>query len=72
MPDEPLQIETGRRAKPACPRCGSAMILIGRLTDRFGNAVHFSLEEEDGILRAIGSVKSCYCNDCGEVTLTLA
>jgi ribosomal protein S27AE len=71
MPDETLQAETGRRARPVCPRCGSDMVLIGRLADRLGNAVFFSVAEGDGFSRALGTVRSCYCNDCGEVVLTI-
>jgi hypothetical protein len=68
---EPLKIGTGGRLKPTCPRCGSTMILIGLLTDAYGNAVQFTLPDESGHTRALGNVRSCYCNDCGEVTLTL-
>lgn len=71
MGDEPLTIGTGGRVRPTCPRCGSAMIVIGRLTDATGNAVGFAATDADGHARPMGIIKSCYCNDCGEVTLTL-
>lgn len=68
MADDPLTIRTGRPVRPTCPRCGSAMIVIGRLTDAHGEPVRFSREGASDL----GSVRGCYCNDCGEVTLTLA
>jgi hypothetical protein len=47
------------------------MILIGRLIDAQGNPVQFGPLDADGFTRPMGNIKSCYCNDCGEVTLTL-
>lgn len=48
------------------------MILIGRLTDEGGRSVRFTAEGANGPPREMGVIRSCYCNDCGEVTLTLA
>lgn len=69
MPDEPIAIRTRPRARLTCPRCGSGMIVIGRLTDAEGGPVGFATGS--GGARPMGFIKSCYCNDCGEVTLTL-
>ncbi len=71
MADEPLTIRTAGRVQPTCPRCGSAMIVIGRLLDAAGSPVGFGATDADGRARPMGIIKSCYCNDCGEVALTL-
>lgn len=71
MSDEPLKIDAAPRLKPTCPRCGSTMIMIGRLNDMLGNPVQFASLDADGFATNMGAIKSCYCNDCGEVTLTL-
>ncbi|HEY3267457.1 MAG TPA: hypothetical protein VGM37_11055 [Armatimonadota bacterium] len=71
MTERPLTISTGRKQKPTCPRCGSAMILIGRLTDERGDPVLFAAMDRGGTSQPLGAIRSCYCNDCGEVTLTL-
>jgi hypothetical protein len=47
------------------------MILIGRLTDERGDPVLFAAMDRGGTSQPLGAIRSCYCNDCGEVTLTL-
>jgi hypothetical protein len=67
----PININTRGRVRPKCPRCASEMILIGRIHDSLGNPVSFVLLGESGGSQSAGVIRSCYCNDCGEVTLTL-
>lgn len=71
-PDDPIQIQTSKPVRPTCPRCGSEFILIGRLTDDRGVDVCFAAIGRHGEADPTGAVRSCYCNDCGEITLTLA
>lgn len=71
MSDNPSKADATARLKPTCPRCGSVMIMIGRLNDSLGNPVQFAAVDADGFAANMGIIKSCYCNDCGEVTLTL-
>ncbi len=47
------------------------MILIGHLTDSGGQPVVFASAGTTGSVKPMGHIRSCYCNDCGEVTLTL-
>jgi len=71
MSDEHAKSSAETRLRPTCPRCGSTMIMIGRLNDMTGNPVQFAAVDPDGFTNPMGAIKSCYCNDCGEVTLTL-
>lgn len=68
---KPIIIQTRERVRPKCPRCGSEMILIGTINDALGKPVSFAAMDRFGGSEALGCVKACYCNDCGEVTLTL-
>jgi hypothetical protein len=71
MSDKPITIGTGTRVKPTCPRCASDMIIVGRLTDETGAPVQFAGFTKMGGSNPMGGVRACYCNDCGELTLTL-
>lgn len=68
---DPISIQTQRPARPVCPRCSSEMILLGHLTDDMGRPVRFAAITSWSAADPMGSIRACYCNDCGEVTLTL-
>jgi hypothetical protein len=58
-----------------CPRCGSWQVVAGNLLDGLGQNVRFGLmyrQRAPGVSdNEAPPVVALYCNECGEVTLTL-